>query len=106
MSVRGVKNQRRVISVCKCNATVTTNLETSHAYHIPCEIPSVTMVASSTIWVILVVVTMAAVIAVVGMLGVLSGIGIKVLADASTNAFAVMPALEFFVSTPLEEFSR
>ena len=88
-------------------ATVTTNLETSHAYHIPCEIPSVTMVASSTIWVILVVVTMAAVIAVVGMLGVLSGIGMEEFDGVSANAFAVvMTASDFPVSTPLEECSR
>ena len=40
------------------------------------------------------------------MLSVLSGNGIKVLADSSTNAFAVMPDLKFFVSTPLEEFTR
>ena len=41
------------------------------------------------------------------MLGVLTGIGIEVLPDVSANAFAVvMTALEFPVSTPLEEFSR
>ena len=41
------------------------------------------------------------------MLGVLTGIGVEVLSDVSTNAFAVViTALEFPVSTPLEEFSR
>ena len=41
------------------------------------------------------------------MLAVLTGIGIGMLADVSANAFAVaMTALEFPVSTPLEEFSR
>ena len=37
----------------------------------------------------------------------LPGIGVEVLADVSANAFAVaITALEFPVSTPLEEFSR
>ena len=37
--------------------------------------------------------------------GALTGIGIEVLADVTANAFAVvMIALEFPVSTPLEEF--
>ena len=41
------------------------------------------------------------------MLDVLSRIGIEVVADLSANDFAVvMTALEFPVSTPLEEFSR
>ena len=40
-------------------------------------------------------------------LGVLTGIGVEVLADVSANAFVVaMPALEFPMSTSLEEFSR
>ena len=41
------------------------------------------------------------------MLGVLPGIGIAVLADVNANAFTVaMTALEFPVSTPLENCSR
>ena len=40
------------------------------------------------------------------MLRVLLGIGIGVLNDVNANAVAVMTALEFPVSTPLEKFSR
>ena len=41
------------------------------------------------------------------MLASLTGIGIGMLVDVGANAFAVaMTALEFPVSTPLEEFSR
>ena len=39
--------------------------------------------------------------------GILTTIGVEVLADGNTNAFAVaMAALEFPVPTPLEGFSR
>ena len=41
------------------------------------------------------------------MFGVLPAIGIEVFADVNANAFAVIvTALEFPVSTPLEEFGR
>ena len=41
------------------------------------------------------------------MLGVMIGTGVEVLAEVNANAFAVvMNALEFPVSTTLEEFSR
>ena len=40
------------------------------------------------------------------MLGVVTGIGISVLAGVNRNAFANVTALEFPVSTPLEEFTR
>ena len=54
----GVKNWRCSTSGFKCDVAIITNLDTFRAYHIPCEIQLVAIVASLAVSVFMVVVLM------------------------------------------------
>ena len=108
----GVKDsiiQKHFKIVCKYDVNIISQ------YHTPCEIQSVVIDASFTVWVMMTVVTMISIVVVEVTLAVVITVTVVlvlavvlvllevVLVDVNVNVFAdVMTAFEFVMSDPLE----